>query len=111
MLPLLLGVKATRGRRLHLFRLPPSRENLSIRRILLPPTPSCLMSQLEKPEAAADTVMPTAPISATPIAPTSIGPGPIPTDVAPPSQFEVGSNSAIVPNPISEVAALFIRFD
>ena len=31
--------------------------------------------------------------------------------MAPPSQFEVGSNSAIVPNPMSEVVAFFIRFD
>ena len=31
--------------------------------------------------------------------------------MAPPSQFEVGSNSTIVPNPMSEAAAFFIRFD
>ena len=31
--------------------------------------------------------------------------------VAPSSRFEVGSNSATVPNPASKTAAFFIQFD
>ena len=37
--------------------------------------------------------------------------GPTPIKVAPSFQFEVGSSSAIVPNPVSEAVAFFIRFD
>ncbi|XP_065628427.1 uncharacterized protein LOC111985721 isoform X2 [Quercus suber] len=81
----------------------------------------------EEPETAADIIMPTTPIpatptvpvsttlttpvSATPTAPTSMGPGPILTSVTAPSQFEVGSSSATVPDPAREAAAFFTRFD
>nr|XP_023873147.1 uncharacterized protein LOC111985721 [Quercus suber] len=54
---------------------------------------------------------PTTPVSATPTAPTSMGPCPILTSVTAPSQFEVGSSSATVPDPTREVAAFFTRFD
>lgn len=81
----------------------------------------------KEPETATDIAMPTTPIlatptvpvsttptthvSATPTAPTSIGPGPILTSVTTPSQFEVGSSSATVPDPAKEAAAFFTRFD
>ncbi|XP_030954530.1 uncharacterized protein LOC115977040 isoform X2 [Quercus lobata] len=73
----------------------------------------------EEPETVADITMPTAPIPATPATPvsatlaalTSTGPGPILTGVTAPSQFEVDSSSATIPDPTSEAAAFFTRFD
>ncbi|XP_050271872.1 uncharacterized protein LOC126715345 isoform X3 [Quercus robur] len=73
----------------------------------------------EEPKTAADITMPTAPIPSTPTTPisatlaalTSTGPGPILTGVAAPSQFEVDNNSTTVPDPASEAAAFFTRFD
>nr|XP_023874071.1 uncharacterized protein LOC111986625 [Quercus suber] len=52
--------------------------------------------------------IPSAPASAVPTTPILTGPGPILTA---PSQFKVGSSSAIVPDPVSEAATFFTRFD
>uniref|UniRef100_A0A7N2ME85 USP domain-containing protein n=1 Tax=Quercus lobata TaxID=97700 RepID=A0A7N2ME85_QUELO len=51
---------------------------------------------------------PTVLVSAIPAAPIPAGSGPLPTA---PSQFEVGSSSATVSDPVSEAAAFFTRFD
>ncbi|KAL4610578.1 hypothetical protein ACB092_08G060500 [Castanea dentata] len=77
---------------------------------------------LEELGVAADTAMPTAtspaaptvPISAISITPASAIPialiltGPIPIA---PSQFEVGSSSAMVPDPVSKATAFFTHFN